>query len=357
MTQGYTKGVPIDTDPTLSANSNQLVPSQAAVVTYVGARTDVLTSTVTAGQILRSSSSAPPVWSTSTYPASNAANTLLYASAANTMSALPTANNSVLSTDASGVPSIGTSLTNDYTYTSATAGATRTLTVTNTDNSNAASAAIVKIATGGASAGDASVQLSTTTTNWSLGVDNSVTTPTADTFVISQGAVVGTNNIMSAATSGEINYPLQPAFLAYNQNNINDVTGDGTNYTAVFATEVFDQNSDYSSPNFTAPVTGRYYLSASVGVGNVTGTSFIIGHFAIVTSNRNYPFTRFSPSSFRNTVDFTLFLAGSFLCDMDAGDTANVYLGIAGGTKTIVYLGQTGAVATGPPCFSGYLSC
>jgi hypothetical protein len=36
MTQGTTKGVPIDTDGTMSLNSNQVVPSQAAVVTYVG---------------------------------------------------------------------------------------------------------------------------------------------------------------------------------------------------------------------------------------------------------------------------------------------------------------------------------
>ena len=36
MTQGFTKGVPIDTDPTMALNSNQVVPSQAAVVAYVG---------------------------------------------------------------------------------------------------------------------------------------------------------------------------------------------------------------------------------------------------------------------------------------------------------------------------------
>jgi hypothetical protein len=35
MSQGFTKGVPIDTDATLSANSNLLVPSQFAVRTYV----------------------------------------------------------------------------------------------------------------------------------------------------------------------------------------------------------------------------------------------------------------------------------------------------------------------------------
>lgn len=49
-------------------------------------------------------------WSatTSTYPNTNAANTLLYASSANTMAALTTANSGVLTTNSSGVPSIDT---------------------------------------------------------------------------------------------------------------------------------------------------------------------------------------------------------------------------------------------------------
>lgn len=35
MAQGFTKGVPIDTDVNLTSNSNLLVPSQHAVVEYV----------------------------------------------------------------------------------------------------------------------------------------------------------------------------------------------------------------------------------------------------------------------------------------------------------------------------------
>jgi hypothetical protein len=46
--------------------------------------------------------------STSTYPNTNAVNTLLYASSANVMSALTTANSGVLATSSSGVPSIDT---------------------------------------------------------------------------------------------------------------------------------------------------------------------------------------------------------------------------------------------------------
>ena len=51
-------------------------------------------------------------WSatTSTYPNTNAINTLLYASSANVMSALATANSGVLVTDGSGVPSISSTL-------------------------------------------------------------------------------------------------------------------------------------------------------------------------------------------------------------------------------------------------------
>lgn len=93
----------------------------------------ILAATSTAGQILRSGSNAAPSWSTatypltsgtagkllrsdgtnwlsstSTYPDTNAINTLLYASSANVMAALATANGGVLSTNASGVPSIDT---------------------------------------------------------------------------------------------------------------------------------------------------------------------------------------------------------------------------------------------------------
>lgn len=35
MAQGFTKGIPISTDPTMSANSDLVVPSQAAIVAYI----------------------------------------------------------------------------------------------------------------------------------------------------------------------------------------------------------------------------------------------------------------------------------------------------------------------------------
>lgn len=70
----------------------------------------ILAGTATASQLLMSGSSGAPTWSTSTYPSVNAPNTLLYASSANTMSALPTAVNAILATNNLGVPSLSGSL-------------------------------------------------------------------------------------------------------------------------------------------------------------------------------------------------------------------------------------------------------
>lgn len=91
----------------------------------------ILSGTATAGQMLRSGATAAPTWSTatfpatatgtgtilradgtnwvattSTYPNTNAVSTLLYASSSNVMGALATANNGLLVTSNTGVPSI-----------------------------------------------------------------------------------------------------------------------------------------------------------------------------------------------------------------------------------------------------------
>lgn len=112
--------------------SNQQITNHAI---QVGAANNLLTSLAvgSTGTILQGNTGADPTFSTATYPATatgtgtilradgtnwvattstypntNAVNTLLYASSANVMGALATANSGVLTTDASGVPSIDT---------------------------------------------------------------------------------------------------------------------------------------------------------------------------------------------------------------------------------------------------------
>lgn len=73
-------------------------------VAYSSASAIALSAVGTSGQLFQSAGAGAPGWTTSTYPATNAINTLLYASSANTMAALATVNNASLSTNATGVP-------------------------------------------------------------------------------------------------------------------------------------------------------------------------------------------------------------------------------------------------------------
>lgn len=84
-------------------NAN-LTASNGGIFYSTGSAGAILAGTATAGQMLQSGAAGAPSWSTSVYPATNAVNTLLYASSANVMAALATANSSVLLTDETGVP-------------------------------------------------------------------------------------------------------------------------------------------------------------------------------------------------------------------------------------------------------------
>ncbi|CAB4128058.1 hypothetical protein UFOVP100_6 [uncultured Caudovirales phage] len=94
----------------LGGTNANLTASNGGIFYSTASAGAILAGTSTAGQLLTSGASTTPVWTTSTYPATNAANTLLYASSANTMAALATANSSVLVTSSGGAPSLSTTL-------------------------------------------------------------------------------------------------------------------------------------------------------------------------------------------------------------------------------------------------------
>ncbi len=72
----------------------------------------ILAGTATANQLLMSGSNSAPSWSTTTYPATNAINTIMYASSANILGVIAAANSSVLITGATGVPAMSGAMTN-----------------------------------------------------------------------------------------------------------------------------------------------------------------------------------------------------------------------------------------------------
>jgi len=81
-----------------------LVAANGGIVYSDASSMEILAPTATANQMFQSGANSAPAWSTSTYPATNAINTLLYASAANVMSELAPVNRSFFSTNATGVP-------------------------------------------------------------------------------------------------------------------------------------------------------------------------------------------------------------------------------------------------------------
>ena len=216
-------------------------------------------------------------------------------------------------------------------------GATNTLTVTNTSNTASSAAAIVSNVAGGTAA-DATYQATITSGQaWTWGLDNS----DSDAWVLASSSSLGTTNVMRVATSGEINYPLQPAFLAVGTSTESNVTGDGTFYTlAGFNSEIFDQNSDFASNTFTAPVAGRYRFDLSVSMSGIISTH-TQGALAITATSRNFITDTYNPYASSGVVGGIFGPTMSVLLDMAAGDTCVAKALASNGTKVvdIVYNG------------------
>jgi len=137
-----------------------------------------------------------------------------------------------------------------------------------------------------------------------------------------------------------------PAFLVKPTSTQSNIALN-TAVTVVFGTEVFDNNGDFASNTFTAPVTGRYQLSMLIG-SSQSDAGHTFSGANIVTSNRTYLYTidnaaDFSADFSENPFCCTL----SVLADMDAGDTAHLTVQCQGGTQqTDIYTGSF---------FGGYL--
>lgn len=157
---------------------------------------------------------------------------------------------------------------------------------------------------------------------------------------------------ITCTASGEVTKPLTPSFLATTNagNAQNNVTGNGATYTFLYHTEVYDVNADFLSPNFTAPVTGKYELFFGFSVGGVDALANS-GYLTGVTSNRSYSVFA---SNFANIRDSSNFVGvyESFIADMDAGDTAHIEILVSGmGGDTI----DVNVAATAANLFGGFL--
>lgn len=117
-------GSTVTTSLTGLTNHAVLVGAGTSTITKVGP-------TATAGQVLQSAgSSADPVFSTATYPATTTISQILYSSATNVVSGLATTNRGVLTTGTTGVPVVIALATDGQLIIGSTAGAPAAATLT-----------------------------------------------------------------------------------------------------------------------------------------------------------------------------------------------------------------------------------
>ena len=121
-------------------------------------------------------------------------------------------------------------------------------------------------------------------------------------------------------STGAITKPLQPAVLAVPNATQNDMATGWV--TIVFGSEVYDVNADFntSTSTFTAPVTGKYMVTANVDLSDIdTDTQWMYGG-VFVTSNRTYYMNLVDPRK-EYSADNNSSFSSAAIVDMDASDT------------------------------------
>jgi hypothetical protein len=161
----------------------------------------------------------------------------------------------------------------------------------------------------------------------------------------------GTTTAMTIDKDGHITQPLQSAFSAHkNGTDQTNIAGSASEVTVTWSHERFDQNADFDLTNnrFVAPVTGKYQLNLIMRLENIDSASdyYVI---RITTSNRAYEHL-IDPDFGQDNVYHPVQIA--VLADMDASDTATVFISQQGSTAQTDIDGNNGYTS-----FSGYLVC
>jgi len=156
----------------------------------------------------------------------------------------------------------------------------------------------------------------------------------------------GLNARMTIDSTGAVTMPSQPAFLVKVTSQVNNLAIN-TTHSIDFGTEIFDQNADFGSNTFTAPVTGRYQLNALLYLKQLDKDTDYNELF-IVTSNRTYTNIIAAPAFNADASYWTLAL--SVLADMDANDTSTIGFSIPNSGSAQIDLAADSY-------FSGYLVC
>ena len=149
---------------------------------------------------------------------------------------------------------------------------------------------------------------------------------------------------MRIDANGAITMPLQPAFFVHPASDQNDIAVN-SDVTVVFGTEVFDQNADFASNTFTAPVTGKYQLNLMLKLQNVDSASSY--YYAAFNTSNLFISAWLDPDFGQDSVYHTI--TATVLADMDANDTVTAIVRQGSGTQQTDVDTQS--------YFSGFLAC
>jgi hypothetical protein len=138
----------------------------------------------------------------------------------------------------------------------------------------------------------------------------------------------GGNTAMIIDGNGHVTMPLQSCFSVTHSVSQTNLTEEQQN-TITFGNEIFDINGDFASNTFTAPVTGKYLLTAKLSMAQIDHDGTYYSNITINTSNRNYKNAYSVRDFFEAQPEFFVFTC-TCIADMDASDTAVVEFGTYG---------------------------
>lgn len=235
--------------------------------------------------------------------------------------------------------------TGNLSISASVSGASLSSTIANTSNT-ASATAFYNAQVAGGTASDAYYKAEISGGQaWTLGLDNS----DSDAFVLSASGTPGTTNVMKSTTAGQITFPLQPCFNAYVNSNINNVTGNGTQYEIVSNwTENFDIGGNFSAGVFTAPITGIYSFEGCINMQGLTGLTLM--NFQFLVGGDSYYFWEGVPIPGSNG---RMSASGAITVSISSGTTVSMRVqgqGAVGDTADVS--GQAGPLFT---YFSGSL--
>jgi len=157
-----------------------------------------------------------------------------------------------------------------------------------------------------------------------IGLDDST-----DSLTIGLGSTLGTTSHMVFDANGHITKPLQPAFQVHPASTSQSNIAINTDHTITLDTERFDQNGDFASNTFTAPVTGKYQLNLTIYVTDMPPDSVYVETY-VITSNKTYYAIRDTSAYDQDHSYFTF--NTHVLADMDANDTCVIKIRQSGGS-------------------------